>query len=70
MSPSFAVGRAQPLLPGLRRLKRDGEIPGEVPIFLDSPMAAQATRPYQKHRKLLRIAHRASRLAPRTSRGG
>ena len=56
--PSFAVGRAQALLLCLQRLKRDGDIPTEVPIFLDSPMATQATTLYQKHRKLLRIAPR------------
>jgi metallo-beta-lactamase family protein len=56
--PSFAVGRAQALLLCLQRLKRDGDIPAQVPIFLDSPMAIQATALYQKHRKLLRIGSR------------
>ena len=56
--PSFAVGRAQALLLCRQRLRRDGDIPSEVPIFLDSPMATQATTLYQKHRKLLRAAPR------------
>lgn len=41
--PAFAVGRAQSLLVALERLQREGEVP-QVPVFLDSPMAAAATR--------------------------
>jgi len=54
--PSFAVGRAQALLLVLQRLKAAGEIPENLSIFLDSPMATTATTLYQKHRKLLRIS--------------
>ena len=54
--PSFAVGRAQALLLVLQRLKAAGEIPENLSIFLDSPMAATATTLYQRHRKLLRIS--------------
>jgi len=53
--PSFAVGRAQALLLVLQRLKAAGEIPADLPVFLDSPMAAAATALYQKHRRLLRL---------------
>ncbi len=53
--PSFAVGRAQALMLTLQRLKRAGAIPRELPVFLDSPMATQATALYRRHRKLLRI---------------
>ncbi|WP_428421792.1 MBL fold metallo-hydrolase RNA specificity domain-containing protein [Methylibium sp.] len=56
--PSFAVGRAQALLLVLQRLKAAGEIPADLPVFLDSPMASTATALYQHHRKLLRIAPR------------
>ncbi len=56
--PSFAVGRAQALLLVLQRLKTAGEVPAELPIFLDSPMASAATELYQRHRKLLRIGAR------------
>lgn len=56
--PAFAVGRAQALLLTLERLKAAGEIPAELPVFLDSPMAATATALYQRHRKLLRIGAR------------
>jgi metallo-beta-lactamase family protein len=54
--PSFAVGRAQTLLLVLLRLKASGEIPTNLPIFLDSPMASSATSIYQRHRKLLKIS--------------
>ena len=56
--PSFAVGRAQALLLVLQRLKAAGEIPHKLPIFLDSPMAIEATALYQRHRRLLRVPAR------------
>jgi metallo-beta-lactamase family protein len=54
--PSFAVGRAQALLLVLQRLRRSGEIPGDLPIFLDSPMATEATQVTLTHKKLLRVS--------------
>lgn len=47
--PSFSVGRAQTLLYGLHRLKAAGRIPASLPIFLNSPMAIDATRLYRRH---------------------
>ncbi|HKX95518.1 MAG TPA: MBL fold metallo-hydrolase [Methylibium sp.] len=58
LMPTFAVGRAQALLLVLQRLKAAGEIPADLPLFLDSPMATTATTLYQRHRKLLRIPAR------------
>lgn len=46
--PSFAVGRAQMLLYLLYRLKEKGQIP-DIPIYLDSPMAQDATEIMLKH---------------------
>ena len=46
--PAFAVGRAQALLYLLATLKQQGRIP-DLPIFLNSPMAADATEIYHKH---------------------
>ncbi len=46
--PSFAVGRAQTLMYLIHLLKRDGRIP-DVPVFLNSPMAIDATRIYRDH---------------------
>ncbi|HEV6964380.1 MBL fold metallo-hydrolase [Roseateles sp.] len=54
--PSFAVGRAQALLLVLQRLRNTGELPLDVPIWLDSPMAEQATELTVKHARLLRIS--------------
>lgn len=47
--PAFAVGRAQTLLLFIARLKQRGEIP-DVPTYLNSPMATNATRIYCDHR--------------------
>ncbi len=52
--PSFTVGRAQQLLWHFRTLRDRGAIP-DIPIYLDSPMAATATALYQKHAELLRL---------------
>lgn len=54
LMPSFAVGRAQALLLVLQRLRRSGEIPQQLPIFLDSPMALAATELYRRFGALLR----------------
>ena len=58
LMPSFAVGRAQALLLVLQRLKAAGEIPAQLPIFLDSPMAVEATALYRRFGALLRIPKR------------
>jgi metallo-beta-lactamase family protein len=49
--PSFAVGRAQQLLYYLARAIHRGNLP-EIPIYLDSPMAIEATKIYLKHQEL------------------
>lgn len=46
--PAFAVGRAQSLMFYLYELKRKNRIPN-IPIFLDSPMATNATEILKKH---------------------
>ncbi|MDP2367730.1 MBL fold metallo-hydrolase RNA specificity domain-containing protein [Rhodoferax sp.] len=56
--PSFAVGRAQALLHSLQKLRAAGEIPRDMPVFLDSPMAIEATALYQRHRRLMRLSAR------------
>lgn len=52
--PSFAVGRAQTVMLAIARLKQRGEIP-DLPVFLDSPMATDATALYRKFRPLHRL---------------
>lgn len=46
--PSFAVGRAQELLYYIHLLKADKTIP-DIPVFLNSPMAVDATRIFHNH---------------------
>jgi metallo-beta-lactamase family protein len=41
--PAFAVGRAQYILYCLYRLKKEGAIPRDLPVYLDSPMAIDAS---------------------------
>ena len=48
--PAFAVGRAQHLLHILSQLRRDRRIP-DLPVFLDSPMAIDATGLFCEHRE-------------------
>jgi len=55
--PAFAVGRAQALLHAIATLRRRGAIPGLLPVYLDSPMAIDATELYLRHRG----EHRLSR---------
>lgn len=46
--PTFAIGRTQDLLHLLASLKDAGRIP-DVPIYLDSPMAARATDIFEQY---------------------
>ena len=46
--PAFAVGRAQGLMLQIARLRRRGAIP-YVPVYLNSPMAINATDIYHRH---------------------
>lgn len=46
--PAFAVGRTQDLLFLLRGLEEEGRSP-RLPVYLDSPMAIEATAAYARH---------------------
>ena len=59
--PSFAVGRAQLLLHLIARAKNRGAIP-DVPVFLNSPMATDATRIYREHRPEHRLTEEECRV--------
>jgi len=48
--PIFAIERAQEMLYYLGRLRHQGRIP-ETPVFLDSPMAADVTEIFRRHRE-------------------
>ena len=54
--PAFAVGRTQLLLHLIHRLKEEHQLV-DLPVFLDSPMAIDATQIYQAHS----VEHRLSR---------
>ncbi len=41
--PSFAVGRSQSILYYINKLKSEKRIPANIPVYLDSPMAQDAT---------------------------
>ena len=47
--PSFAVGRAQAVMYYLHRLKFEKRIPEDMPIYIDIPMAINASNLLSKH---------------------
>jgi metallo-beta-lactamase family protein len=49
--PAFAVGRVQTVVYDLARAMEKGMIPN-IPVFLDSPMAVEATKVHRKHTNL------------------
>ncbi len=61
--PSFAVGRAQSLLYHLYRLKQANRIAGDLPVFLDSPMAINASEAFCKHHKIHKLSDDEARAA-------
>jgi len=60
MIPAFAVGRAQAILHLLADLRSSGEIPS-IPIYLNSPMAINATDIFCAHRAEHRLDPEACR---------
>ncbi len=48
--PVFAVGRAQELLYYIHLLKSSGAIAHDIPVYLNSPMAVDATEIFMHHR--------------------
>jgi metallo-beta-lactamase family protein len=58
--PAFAVGRTQALLLLLSRLKARNAIP-DLPVFMDSPMAIDATALYREFRAEHRISEEECR---------
>jgi metallo-beta-lactamase family protein len=47
--PSFALERSQEILYALRAAVVSGALPGDLPVYLDSPMAISATEVYRRH---------------------
>jgi metallo-beta-lactamase family protein len=46
--PAFSVGRTQNIVYTLDQLKNEGLLP-EIPVYVDSPMAVNATEVFQRH---------------------
>lgn len=61
--PAFAVGRTQEVVYSLHQLWRAGTIPG-VPIYIDSPLAVDATAVFRMHPELF---DRRERLLDQTT---
>jgi len=51
--PAFAVERTQEMLYSLYLLNRDGRLPKDIPVILDSPLAIKATEIFRKYRSYL-----------------
>lgn len=65
--PAFAVGRAQLLLHLIASLQLEGAIP-QVPVYLNSPMAAEVTTLYERFPTLHRLDATALDVMRRTVR--
>lgn len=65
--PAFAVGRAQAVLWLIHLLKKGGKIP-DLPIYLDSPMATDATDIYCRFSDEHRLSHEECALMCRTAK--
>ena len=49
--PAFAVERTQEVLYTLFLLSREGRLPADMPVYVDSPLAIRATEIFRKHPK-------------------
>jgi metallo-beta-lactamase family protein len=59
--PAFAVGRAQAIMYYLHKLKVEGRISNNLPVFLDSPMAISASDLLLKHPSTHRLSRKLCR---------
>ncbi|HEX6370543.1 MAG TPA: MBL fold metallo-hydrolase [Longimicrobium sp.] len=65
--PAFAVGRAHAVLYHLYRLRQAGRIP-DIPVYLDSPMAAEAMHILARHPESLRLSTAEARAVSESAR--
>ncbi|BDQ32515.1 MBL fold metallo-hydrolase RNA specificity domain-containing protein [Pseudodesulfovibrio portus] len=47
--PAFAVERSQQIIYSLFLLRKQGRLPADMPVYLDSPLAIRATEIFRKH---------------------
>ncbi|MEK7827472.1 MAG: MBL fold metallo-hydrolase, partial [Thermodesulfobacteriota bacterium] len=48
--PAFAVERTQEMIYSLHLLAKEGRLPADMPVFVDSPLAIQATEIFRRYR--------------------
>jgi metallo-beta-lactamase family protein len=48
--PAFAVERSQEVIYSLFLLSKEGKLPADMPVYLDSPLAIRATEIFRRHR--------------------
>jgi len=65
--PVFAVGRAQELLYYIHLLKSSGDIAEDIPVYLNSPMAIDATEIFRRHSECHRLTQDQSNALSRTA---
>jgi metallo-beta-lactamase family protein len=51
--PAFAVERTQEIIYSLHLLAKDGRLPANMPVYVDSPLAIQATEIFRKYQNYL-----------------
>jgi metallo-beta-lactamase family protein len=56
--PAFAVERSQEILYSLHLLAKDGRLPADMPVYLDSPLAIRATEIFRHYAEYLDEATR------------
>ncbi|MDE2148443.1 MAG: MBL fold metallo-hydrolase [Gammaproteobacteria bacterium] len=66
--PAFTVGRTQTLLYCIERLKSQNAIAADLPVFLNSPMAVDATAIYLRHIGEHRLTREQTEAMCRTAR--
>jgi metallo-beta-lactamase family protein len=49
--PAFAVERSQEVIYSLFLLFKEGKLPADMPVYLDSPLAIRATEIFRRHRE-------------------
>ena len=57
--PAFAVERSQEIIYTLYLLSKQGKLPADMPIYLDSPLAIKATKIFEQHPEYLDADARA-----------
>ncbi|KTD14117.1 MBL fold metallo-hydrolase RNA specificity domain-containing protein [Legionella israelensis] len=65
--PSFAVGRAQTLLYYIHQIRSNNEIP-DIPVYIDSPMATDATKLFYHHSTEHRLSKKESQAICQSAR--